>query len=98
MSVYVDEVIGVNGETAPFVAKGMCDVIVQGLSSGAVKLQYMVRPTVAMPSPTWKDFPDGSFAADTMQTLFLSSSFIKVKLVGVSNNANVYCRIDREVN
>jgi len=98
MSIYVDEVIGVGGETAPFIAKGMCDIIIQGLSAGAVKLQYMVRPTAAMPSPTWNDIPDGSFTADTMQTLFLSSSFIKVKLLGVANNANVYCRIDREVN
>jgi hypothetical protein len=98
MSVYVDKVIGVGEETDPLVAKGMCDIIIQGLTDGAVQLQYKVRPTAEMPSPTWQLVPGGSYTADTMETLFVSSSFIKVKLVGSANNAGVYCRIDREVN
>lgn len=98
MSVYVDKVIAAGEETDPLVAKGMCDIIIQGLSSGAVQLQYKVRPTDEMPSPTWELVPNGEFTSDTMETLFVSSSFIKIKLKGVLNNAGVYCRIDREVN
>ena len=94
----VDAVLGVNASSPSFLAVGYCDVVVQGLSAGAVKLQYMLKPTTALPAPAWVDFPDGSFAADTYTTLFFSEHGVNLRMTGVSNNDTVYVRMASFVN
>jgi hypothetical protein len=93
----IDAALGVNASSASFFAAGYCDLIVQGLSAGAVKLQYKLSPTTALPSPAWVDFPDGSFSADTYTTLFFSEHGVRLRMTGVSNNDGVYVRVSSYV-
>jgi len=92
---YIDVVLGANESSNKFHVTGYCDVIISGLTSGAVKLQYLLHPTVALPVPAWTDFPDGSFSTNLFSTIFLSSHGVYFRWVGVSNNAGVYVKIAR---
>ena len=98
MATNIDAVLGVNGISPSFLLVGNCDVIVSGLTAGAVKLQYRLSPTVALPAPAWTDFPDGSFSANVYQTIFISDHGVIFRLVGVANNAGVYVRMAKFMN
>jgi len=98
MATNVDAVLGIGGTSPAFLLVGNCDVVVQGLTTGAVKLQYRLSPTVALPVPEWKDFPDGSFIVDTYQTIFISDHGVIFRLLGVGNNAGVYVRMAKFMN
>jgi hypothetical protein len=93
----VDAVLGVDASTDSLLCVGQCDIIVQGLSEGAVKLQYLLPKTVALTSPAWVDFPDGSFIVDTYKTIFISEHGVKLRLTGVSNNDTVYVKIAKHL-
>jgi len=94
----VDAEIDANESTGAFLAVGYCDVSISGLTSGSVKIQYLLTPTTALPSPAWTDLPDGSYSADTYTTVFFSEHGVKIRLTGVSNNDGVYCRMARMLN
>ena len=98
MATNVDAVLGVNGTSPTALLVGNCDVVVQGLLAGAVKLQYKLTPTTALPSPAWVDFPDGSFTTDTYMTVFISDHGVLFRLQGVSNNDGVYVRMAKFMN
>lgn len=98
MTTNVDAVLGIGESSPDFLLTGNCDIIVQGLTAGAVKLQYRLTPTAALPAPAWADFPDGNFTADTYQTIFISEHGVNFKLVGVANNAGVYVRMAKFMN
>lgn len=95
---YMDQLLSTDKESAEFLAIGYCDVAIQNLSFGTVKLQYKLPATQALPSPEWKDFPDGSFTADTFQTIFVSQHGVMVRFVGLANNAGVYVKAARHNN
>ena len=92
---YMDDVLGVDATSPEIHVTGYCDIVIQGLTSGSVKLQYLLNKTTALPSPVWTDFPDGSFSTDLFNTIFLSSHGVYFKWVGVGNNAGVYVKIAR---
>lgn len=92
---YMDVVLGANGESPEIHVTGYCDIVIQGWTSGSVKLQYLLDKTVAMPEPVWTDFPDGSFSENTFKTIYLCSHGVYFKFVGVANNAGVYVKIAR---
>lgn len=94
----VDKVLGANGESPPFFVIGNCDIIINGLTSGSVKLQYLLTETDELPVPAWTDYPEGTFSADIFKTIFISSTGVQCKFVGVSNNAGVYVRLSRFLN
>jgi hypothetical protein len=94
----VDAVLDVDESSPSFLAVGYCDIVVQGLSAGSVKLQYKLKPTTALPAPAWVDFPDGSFSADTYTTVFFSEHGVNLRLTGVGNNDTVYVRLASFVN
>lgn len=94
----VDKVIGVGGSTDGLLMVGYCDFLISGLSAGAVKLQYLLKPTAELPSPTWTDFPGMSYTTDCYKTVFISEHGTKLRLTGVANNAGVYCRLARFLN
>jgi len=94
----MDAVLGV-GDTSPeFHVVGYCDLVIQGLTSGAVKLQYLLDKTTALPSPAWTDFPDGSFSTNIFNTVFLSQHGVYMRFVGVANNAGTYVKIAWHLN
>lgn len=95
---FSDSILGTNGASSPFLAVGYCDICIQGLTSGAVKLQYLLPPTMLLPTPTWADFPDGSYTEDTFETIFISQHGVHVRFLGVSNNGSVYVKIARHNN
>jgi len=92
---YIDAVLAANASSGEIHVTGYCDIVVQGLTSGSVKLQYLLNKTTALPAPAWTDFPDGSFSTNLFSTIFLSSHGVYFKWVGVSNNAGVYVKIAR---
>ena len=94
----VDSVLGVGESSPSMLLVGNCDVVVSGLSAGAVKLQYLLTPTTALPSPAWTDFPDGSFTEDIYKTIFVSEHGVQFRFTGVANNAGVYVRLARYLN
>jgi hypothetical protein len=94
----VDAVLDVDESSPSFLAVGYCDVVVQGLSAGTVKLQYKLKPTTALLSPAWVDFPDGSFTSDTYTTLFFSEHGVNLRLTGDGNNDTVYVRMSSFIN
>jgi hypothetical protein len=94
----VDAELDENDSSPSFLAVGYCDVVISGLTSGSVKLQYLLKPTTALPSPAWTDMPEGSFSADTYTTLFFSEHGVNLRLTGVSNNDGVYVRMASFVN
>lgn len=98
MAINVDAVLGVGEESPDFLVVGNCDICIQGLTSGAIQLQYKLTPTTALPAPTWKNFPDGTFTSDDYKTIFISEHGVQCKLSGVANNAGVYVRLSRYLN
>lgn len=95
MSEYTDKVIEANGSTSAFLVRGDCDIIVTGLTAGLVKLQFKLPKTAELITPTWIDFPGGTFNTNVAKTIFMAGDQVKFKLVGVGNNAGVYCKISR---
>lgn len=94
----VDDVLGVGDSSPSMLLVGKCDLIISGLSSGAVKLQYLLTPTTALAAPAWTDFPDGSFTEDIYKTIFVSEHGVQFRFTGVANNAGVYVRLARYLN
>ena len=60
-----DEYIGNGGASAAFPAVGVVDLIVQGLTTGSVKVQYKVLKTDLLTNPSWIDYPGMTFSGDT---------------------------------
>ena len=98
MAHNVDKVIGVDEASGAFLVVGNCDILVQGLTSGEVVLQYKLTKTTELPTPGWEQFPDGVFTADVYKTVFISEHGVQCRLQGVSNNADVYVRLSRFLN
>jgi hypothetical protein len=98
MSVSIDKVLGADEETFKFLLVGNCDVVIQGLVSGSVTLQYRLPPTANYTSPQWVNFPNGVFTSDVYKTVFISEHGVMCKLVGNGNNAGVYARLARYLN
>lgn len=94
----VDTILAANASSAAFLTVGYCDIVISGLTSGSVKLQYKLPPTAVLTAPAWTDFPDGSFTEDAYRTIFVSEHGVQMRLTGVSNNANVYVRLARYIN
>lgn len=92
---YVDKVMAPGGETDDIAVVGQCDILVQGLTSGSVKLQYLPPATEELPAPEFSDFPDGEFTEDVYKTIFMSDGRVRFKLVGIGNNDGVYAKIAR---
>jgi len=95
MGMFTDKTLGANESTNSIFLSGSCDLLVQGLTSGTVKLQYLLPASTENASPSWEDFPDGAFTEDVYKTLFISETKIQFRLTGVSNNAGVYVRLGR---
>lgn len=94
----VDAVIDENESSPSMLLVGNCDIVISGLTSGSVKLQYLLPPTVALPSPAWTDYPADAFTEDAYKTLFISEHGVQFRLTGVSNNDSVYVRMARYLN
>ena len=92
---YMDDVLGIGATSPEIHVTGYCDIVIQGLTSGSVKLQYLLSKTTELPAPVWTDFPDGSFTTDTFSTMFMSAVGVYFRFVGVTNNAGVYVKIAR---
>lgn len=95
---YVEGVLDAGESTQEgFIISGNCDVIVEGLTAGSIKLQYKLRPSPLNASPAWADFPDGEFSADTFKSLYISSSGVYGRLTSSGGNDGVYVKLAREV-
>lgn len=94
----VDKVIDANEYSPDFMAVGYCDVCVNGLTSGVVKLQFKFPVSTELPVPTWMDFPNKTYASDTFESIRISEHGVLVRLLGVDNNNGVYVRIGRYLN
>lgn len=94
----VDTIIGVGEASTSMVIVGNCDLVISGLSAGAVKLQYKLPKTAVLTVPAWTDFPDGSFTEDVYKTIFISEHGVEMRCLGVANNAGVYIRFARYLN
>lgn len=95
---YMDVVLTTGATSPEFLAVGNCDLLIQGLAAGTIKLQYKLPVTVALPVPAWVDFPDGSFTTNIFQTIFFSEHGIKLRFVGVGNTNTSYVKISRFLN
>lgn len=93
-----DKTLGVDEECDEIIVIGKCDIVVHGLTTGSVKLQYKLTETDELPSPTYWDHPIGEFTEDTFCTIFVSSVGVKCKLIGATNNDGVYVRLSRHLN
>ena len=93
-----DKVIGVGESSDPFLLEGYCDIVVQGLTAGAVKLEYLLPPTANLPAPVWTNFPNALWSEDTYETLFISEHGVMFRLTGVGNNEDIYVRMSRYLN
>ena len=94
----MDALVATDQVSPEFLAIGYCDIAVQNLLAGTMKLQYKLPVTANLPAPEWKDFPDGAFTTDTFQTIFVSQHGVMVRFVGVANNTSVYVKAARHNN
>lgn len=94
----IDKILGLNEYTDEIYLIGNCDICIQDLSAGSVKLQYKLRKTDVLTDPQWTDFPEGSFVSNTFTTVFISDYGVKCRLVGVGNNVGVYVRLSYKAN
>lgn len=94
----VEASLGVGESSAGFLIVGQCDVLVEGLTAGAVKLQYKLPPSTLKAAPAWTDFPDESYTTDVYKTVFISEHGVQLRLTGVANNAATYVRLGRYLN
>lgn len=88
---FVEATLGVDESTDEIVLEGNCDVWISNLSSGTVKLQLRFPR-----SSTWRDAAE--YSADAYKTIYVGESGIRFRLLGVSNNADVYARLARAHN
>jgi hypothetical protein len=97
MAHAVEAILGVDESCAQFLITGKCDILVEGLTSGAVQLQYKLPKSTVKTAPAWTAWPGtgGTFTADAYKTVFLSEHGVLCRLTGVSNNNGVYVRIGR---
>lgn len=95
---YMEAVLTANSSSSAFLAIGYCDVCIQGITAGAVKIQYKLPKTVLLTNPAWTDFPDGSYTADMFQTIFFSQHGVEIRFTGVGNNAAIYVKAARHNN
>jgi len=91
MSHY-DELIDANGEGSAFPGVGVCEFIVQGLTQGIIKIQYLIPKTDVMTNPVWVDYPGLAFTGNTYKKVYLSEEGVYFRAVGVDNNNDVYVR------
>lgn len=87
---YVDATLAANASTDPLILIGNCDIWIDTLTSGAVKLQIRHGS-----GGTWKDVPDASYTEDVFKTIFISGDQVYGRLTGVSNSTSVYVRLSR---
>lgn len=86
------------GDASPeFLVVGNCDILIEGLSAGSVKLQYKLPPSTIKPTPAWTDFPGGEFTVDTYKSVFISEHGVTMRFLGVGNDS-CYVRIARYLN
>lgn len=95
MATISEKVLGVGESSDPFVISGSCDLLVEGLTAGSVKLQYLIPASAIWLTPTWVDFPDQSYTADVYKTVFMADDQVSLRLTGVANNAGVRVRFSR---
>ena len=93
----VDANLGATDSTDAIVINGQCDVLIQGLTGGSVKLQYRLGPTDVLTAPAWQDFPGGSFSEDVYKTVFISEDQVWLRLTGVSAAGTPYVRLARHL-
>lgn len=93
-----DKLLGVGEECDEIIVIGQCDIVIHGLTSGSVKLQYKLTDSDEIPDNNFWDHPIGVFSGDVFKTIFVSSIGVKCKLVGVGNNSGTYVRISRHLN
>lgn len=93
----IEATLGTGDASPGFLVVGNCDILVEGLSSGSVKLQYKLPPSVIKESPAWTDFPGGEFTADIYKSVFISEHGVELRLLGVGND-ECYVRIARYLN
>jgi len=94
----VETLLGVGEASSEFLIVGNCDVLVENLTAGSVKLQYKLPPSTLKAVPAWTDFPDGLFTTATYKTVFISEHGVTMRVLGVANNADVYVRLSRYLN
>ena len=85
--------------TDAIIGEGQFDVVVEGLTSGSIKLQYKlpkVKDSVIY-DPDWVDFPDGEFVTDVYKTVFISEAGVFLRALGSGNNSGVYVRIAKHL-
>lgn len=95
MPIY-DYLLDANGVSDKFPAIGACEFIIQGLTTGIIKIQYLIPKTPTMTSPEWVDYPGLSFISDTYRKVYLSTEGVYFRAVSVGSNDNVYIRF-REI-
>ena len=94
----VETLLGVGQASSEFLIVGNCDILVENLTSGSVKLQYKLPPSTLKAVPAWTDFPGGLFTTAIYKTVFISEHGVIMRVLGVGNNANVYVRLSRYLN
>jgi hypothetical protein len=87
---FTQKALGVGEATDWFPLIGKCDIWVNGLLAGSVKLQFLFQGDL-----TPYDVPDGEFTADTFKTIFVSDEEIRGRLIGVGNTDGVIARLSR---
>lgn len=94
----VDKFLSGADETDSIKLVGNCDIIIQGMESGSVTLQYKLKKTDVLVSPTWEIHPNGIFTENTAKTVFISDYGNRYKLVSVDTNAETYARLSYFIN
>jgi len=94
----VDKFLDGTDETDPIKLVGYCDIIIQGMESGTVTLQYKLKKTDVLDSPEWFPHPNGIFTEDTAKTVFISDYGNQYKLTSVGTNAETYARLSYFIN
>jgi len=91
---YTESTLGVGGDSASFEPNGSkFDIIIQGITSGTVKLQYKLPVSAIKDTPVWTDFPNGTYSADTYTSIEVVSKNVQFRLLGVDNNAGIYIKM-----
>lgn len=107
MAFSKDALLDADGVMEDMILNGECDILIRGLTSGSVKLQYKLSPANNIngdgvtTAHDWEDWPvagEGIWTADTYETVYISEHGPLFRLVGVGNNSGVYVRMARHTN
>ncbi len=89
----IDKFLEGTDETDPIKLIGYCDIVIQGMTSGTVTLQYKLKKTDILIAPTWENHPTGEFTENVSKTIFISDFGNEYKLVSSGTNAETYVRL-----